>query len=364
MDRNRDLLNEDTRFLSKEEIEELLAGSEEEKLVENLLDELLGEDNKQDEESEDDPEDMIKDDSFSEDVINDAEHYKSSDELESFLKKDGVVIDDPVRMYLKEIGRVPLLSADRERELAIRISEGDCCAKNELVEANLRLVVSIAKRFVGKGMPFLDLIQEGSVGLMRAADKYDYKKGYRFSTYATWWIRQAISRSIADNGHTIRIPVHMTETIHKISRVSKNLLQQYGRDPSVAEIADAMDMTQDRIREIMRYTLDPVSLDAPIGEEEDGRFADFIEDTDSISPEESAVTRSMKEEIRKALQSLTPREGKVLKLRFGLDCDKPLTLEETGDIFGLTRERCRQLEVNALKKLRRTIKTRDFRQYL
>lgn len=357
---NRDVMPKKTeaRFLTKEEIMELLAGIDEEKEIEKLLDELIPSEDRGDERGEESP------DPSDEETIGEAESCKDSEDLVRMLTNEGIAPDDSVRAYLREIGRIPLLTPEREKELALRIEEGNERAKNELVEANLRLVVSIAKRYVGKGMPFLDLIQEGGIGLMKAAEKFDHRRGYRFSTYATWWIRQSITRSIADRAHTIRIPVHMVETLHKIARVSRQLSLSLGREPNADEIAKELKISTDKLREIMTCSLDPVSLDAPVGDEEDSSLCDFIEDGASVSPEEAVMQSLMKEELQNALHSLSPREEKVLKLRFGIGCDKPLTLEETGGVFGLTRERCRQLEVHALKKLRRTIKTRDLGQYL
>lgn len=276
---------------------------------------------------------------------------------------DGVSIDDPVRMYLKEIGKVPLLSADEEVELAKRMENGDIEAKKKLAEANLRLVVSIAKRYVGRGMLFLDLIQEGNLGLIKAVEKFDYKKGYKFSTYATWWIRQAITRAIADQARTIRIPVHMVETINKYVRVQRQLLQELGREPQPEEIAKHMNMPVDRVREIQKISLEPVSLETPIGEEEDSHLGDFIPDDDAPAPAEAASHTLLKEQLNEVLSTLTDREAKVLKLRFGLEDGKSRTLEEVGQRFDVTRERIRQIEAKALRKLRhpsRSKKVRDF----
>ena len=264
----------------------------------------------------------------------------------------GISVDDPVRMYLKEIGKVPLLTADEEIELAKRMEEGDEYAKMKLCEANLRLVVSIAKRYVGRGMLFLDLIQEGNLGLIKAVDKFDYRKGYKFSTYATWWIRQAITRSIADQARTIRIPVHMVETINKLIRVSRQLLQTYGREPSPEEIAKEMGITVDKVREIQKIAQEPVSLETPIGEEEDSHLGDFIPDDDVPAPAEAAAFSMLKEQLVEVLDTLTDREQKVLKLRFGLDDGRSRTLEEVGKEFDVTRERIRQIEAKALRKLR------------
>lgn len=277
---------------------------------------------------------------------------------------EGIGIDDPVRMYLKEIGRVPLLSADDEVELAKRMELGDEEAKRRLAEANLRLVVSIAKRYVGRGMLFLDLIQEGNLGLIKAVEKFDFRKGFKFSTYATWWIRQAITRAIADQARTIRIPVHMVETINKLIRVSRQLLQELGREPSPEEIANHMDISVDRVREIMKIAQEPVSLETPIGEEEDSHLGDFIEDQDAPAPAEAASFRLLKEQLEEVLETLTPREEKVLRLRFGLDDGRARTLEEVGQEFGVTRERIRQIEAKALRKLRHPSRSKKLKDYL
>ena len=276
----------------------------------------------------------------------------------------GISVDDPVRMYLKEIGKVPLLTADEEIELAKRMEEGDEYAKMKLCEANLRLVVSIAKRYVGRGMLFLDLIQEGNLGLIKAVDKFDYRKGYKFSTYATWWIRQAITRSIADQARTIRIPVHMVETINKLIRVSRQLLQKYGREPSPEEIAKEMGITVDKVREIQKIAQEPVSLETPIGEEEDSHLGDFIPDDDVPAPAEAAAFSMLKEQLVEVLDTLTDREQKVLKLRFGLDDGRSRTLEEVGKEFDVTRERIRQIEAKALRKLRHPSRSKKLKDYL
>lgn len=277
---------------------------------------------------------------------------------------EGISIDDPVRMYLKEIGKVPLLSADEEIELAKKMEKGDTEAKRRLAEANLRLVVSIAKRYVGRGMLFLDLIQEGNLGLIKAVEKFDYRKGYKFSTYATWWIRQAITRAIADQARTIRIPVHMVETINKLIRVSRQLLQELGREPTPEEIAQEMGLSEEKVREIMKISQEPVSLETPIGEEEDSHLGDFIPDDDAPAPDESAAFTLMKEQLMDVLDTLTPREEKVLRLRFGLDDGRARTLEEVGKEFNVTRERIRQIEAKALRKLRHPSRSKKLKDYL
>ena len=277
---------------------------------------------------------------------------------------EGVSIEDPVRMYLKEIGKVPLLSAEEEIELAKRMENGDQNAKKRLAEANLRLVVSIAKRYVGRGMLFLDLIQEGNLGLIKAVEKFDYRKGYKFSTYATWWIRQAITRAIADQARTIRIPVHMVETINKLIRVSRQLLQELGREPSPEEIAAEMDMPVERVREILKISQEPVSMETPIGEEEDSHLGDFIEDDNVPAPAEAAAFTLLKEQLDEVLSTLTDREQKVLRLRFGLEDGRARTLEEVGKEFKVTRERIRQIEAMALRKLRHPSRSRKLKDYL
>ena len=277
---------------------------------------------------------------------------------------DGIGIDDPVRMYLKEIGRVPLLNAVEEVNLAQRMETGDEEAKRRLAEANLRLVVSIAKRYVGRGLLFLDLIQEGNLGLIKAVEKFDFRKGFKFSTYATWWIRQAITRAIADQARTIRIPVHMVETINKLIRVSRQLLQELGREPSPEEIATEMDIPVDRVREIMKIAQEPVSLETPIGEEEDSHLGDFIEDQDAPAPAEAASFILLREQLEEVLETLTPREEKVLRLRFGLDDGRSRTLEEVGQEFGVTRERIRQIEAKALRKLRHPSRSKKLKDFL
>ena len=285
------------------------------------------------------------------------------DKLDLSLPK-GISIDDPVRMYLKEIGKIPLLKPHEEVELAKRMMEGDEIAKQRLVEANLRLVVSIAKRYVGRGMLFLDLIQEGNLGLIKAVEKFDYERGFKFSTYATWWIRQAITRAIEDQARTIRIPVHMVETINKLIRVSRQLLQELGRDPKPEEIAKEMDMSEEKVREIMKIAQDPVSLETPIGEEEDSHLGDFIPDEDALAPAEAAAYSLLKDQIEEVLESLNEREQKVLKLRFGLEDGRARTLEEVGKEFDVTRERIRQIEAKALRKLRHPSRSKKLRDYL
>ena len=277
---------------------------------------------------------------------------------------EGVSTEDPVRMYLKEIGNVPLLTSEEEVELAKRVEQGDEEAKKKLTEANLRLVVSIAKKYVGRGMPFLDLIQEGNMGLMKAVDKFDYTKGYKFSTYATWWIRQAITRGIADTGRTIRVPVHMVETINKTLRMTRTLLQELGREPTPEEVAERLGVPVSRVREVLKISRDPVSLDTPIGEEDDSHLGDFIEDDTALSPADSAAFSMLKEELSKALESLTERERQVVKLRFGLEDGRQRTLEEVGKEFNVTRERIRQIEAKALRKLRHPSRSKRLKDFL
>lgn len=307
----------------------------------------------------------IVDDSQDNSSDDDVDIDKSDEDVEIDLSvPEGVNIDDPVRMYLKEIGRVPLLTAEEEVALAKRMEAGDEEAQKRLAEANLRLVVSIAKRYVGRGMLFLDLIQEGNLGLIKAVEKFDYNKGYKFSTYATWWIRQAITRAIADQARTIRIPVHMVETINKLIRVSRQLLQQLGREPTPEEIAKEMEIGVDRVREIMKIAQEPVSLETPIGEEEDSHLGDFIEDQDAPAPADAASFMLLKEQLEDVLDTLTPREEKVLRLRFGLDDGRARTLEEVGQNFGVTRERIRQIEAKALRKLRHPSRSRKLKDFL
>ena len=284
--------------------------------------------------------------------------------VEDLSVPEGISTDDPVRMYLKEIGKVPLLTADEEVEIARKMEEGDPAAKRKLAEANLRLVVSIAKRYVGRGMQFLDLIQEGNLGLIKAVEKFDYSKGYKFSTYATWWIRQAITRAIADQARTIRIPVHMVETINKLIRVSRQLLQEYGREPLPEEIAHEMMISEDKVREIIKIAQEPVSLETPIGEEEDSHLGDFIPDDEAPAPAEAAAFTMLKEQLMDVLDTLTPREEKVLRLRFGLDDGRARTLEEVGKEFNVTRERIRQIEAKALRKLRHPSRSKKLKDFL
>ena len=289
--------------------------------------------------------------------------YEKDKELYDQLLKE-ISMDDPVKMYLKDIGKVPLLSADDEIELARKMMDGDESAKRELSVANLRLVVSIAKRYVGRGMQFLDLIQEGNLGLMKAVEKFDYQKGFKFSTYATWWIRQAITRAIADQARTIRIPVHMVETINKVVRTQRQLLQQYGREPTPEEIAKEMGIPEQRVVEIQKISQDPVSLETPIGEEEDSHLGDFIEDEQAPAPTEVVASNLLKEQLIKVLDTLTPREEKVLRLRYGLDDGKPRTLEEVGKEFNVTRERIRQIEAKALRKLRHPSRSKRLKEFI
>ncbi len=301
------------------------------------------------------------------DVVEDAkeaEQKGKGEEEEEARAAEGVAIDDPVRMYLKEIGKVALLTPEQEIDLAQRMEKGDEEAKRRLIEANLRLVVSIAKKYVGRGMLFLDLIQEGNLGLIRAVEKFDWRKGFKFSTYATWWIRQAITRALADQARTIRIPVHMVETINKLIRVSRTLLQELGREPTAEEIAEAMSLPVERVREIIKIAQEPISLETPIGEEEDSHLGDFIEDQDALAPAEAASFTMLKEQLDDVLETLTPRERKVLKLRFGLDDGRPRTLEEVGREFGVTRERIRQIEAKALRKLRHPSRSKRLKDFI
>ncbi len=337
--------------LTYKEINDALEGAE---MDADYLDKLLGalEEMKID----------VIDSEFEKDV-----HDDESEDVDTEIDisvPEGINIDDPVRMYLKEIGKVNLLTADEEVDLAKLMAKGDEAAKRRLAEANLRLVVSIAKRYVGRGMLFLDLIQEGNLGLIKAVEKFDYTKGYKFSTYATWWIRQAITRAIADQARTIRIPVHMVETINKLIRVSRQLLQQYGRDPLPEEVAREMDISEDKVREIIKIAQEPVSLETPIGEEEDSHLGDFIPDDDAPAPAEAAAFTLLKEQLMDVLDTLTPREEKVLRLRFGLDDGRARTLEEVGREFMVTRERIRQIEAKALRKLRHPSRSKKLRDFL
>ena len=312
--------------------------------------------------TENSADDLMLDDDMDIDGLDDEEEVEL-DKIDLSVP-EGVSIEDPVRMYLKEIGKVPLLSAEEEIELAKKMEQGDENAKKRLAEANLRLVVSIAKRYVGRGMLFLDLIQEGNLGLIKAVEKFDYRKGYKFSTYATWWIRQAITRAIADQARTIRIPVHMVETINKLIRVSRQLLQELGREPTPEEIAEEMDMPVDRVREILKISQEPVSLETPIGEEEDSHLGDFIQDDNVPVPADAAAFTLLKEQLVEVLGTLTEREQKVLRLRFGLDDGRARTLEEVGKEFNVTRERIRQIEAKALRKLRHPSRSRKLKDYV
>jgi RNA polymerase primary sigma factor len=350
-DKNKDVIETGKRkgVLTYKEINDALEGAE---IDAEHLDKLLGA-------LEEMKIDVI--DGEDKDILDEEEDIDSDIDLSV---PEGVSIDDPVRMYLKEIGKVNLLTAEEEVELAKRMAEGHDEAKRRLAEANLRLVVSIAKRYVGRGMLFLDLIQEGNLGLIKAVEKFDYTKGFKFSTYATWWIRQAITRAIADQARTIRIPVHMVETINKLIRVSRQLLQQYGRDPLPEEVAREMDISEDKVREILKIAQEPVSLETPIGEEEDSHLGDFIPDDDAPAPAEAAAYTLLKEQLMDVLDTLTPREEKVLRLRFGLDDGRARTLEEVGKEFQVTRERIRQIEAKALRKLRHPSRSKKLRDFL
>ncbi len=307
--------------------------------------------------------DVLKDDDLEEPDLEDLEEVEPVEDID-LMNFDGVNVDDPVRMYLREIGKIPLLTFEEELDLAKRMLEGDEEAKQKLSESNLRLVVSIAKKYVGRGMLFLDLIQEGNMGLIKAVEKFDYTKGYKFSTYATWWIRQAITRAIADQARTIRIPVHMVETINKLIRTSRHLLQQLGREPTPDEIAKEMDISVEKVMEIQKIAQDPVSLETPIGEEDDSHLGDFIQDDDSPAPHDSAAYTLLKEQLEEVMQTLTAREAKVLKLRFGLEDGKARTLEEVGKEFMVTRERIRQIEAKALRKLRHPSRSKKLKDYM
>ncbi len=307
--------------------------------------------------------DIVDDYTIDED-LDSALDFTGEDDLDLAMSTEGIAIDDPVKIYLKEIGRVPLLTAEEEIELATRMAQGDPYAKKRLSEANLRLVVSIAKRYVGRGMQFLDLIQEGNLGLIKAVEKFDYTKGYKFSTYATWWIRQAITRAIADQARTIRIPVHMVETITKVKKASSQLLHKNGHEPSAEEIAKELNIPVERVRDIIRISQDPVSLETPIGEEEDSHLGDFIPDDDAPAPAEAASLTLLKEQLNEVLDTLTEREAKVLRLRFGLEDGRQRTLEEVGKEFNVTRERIRQIEAKALRKLRHPSRSKKLRDFL
>ena len=326
---------------------------------------MSGEDALPDEETEeiliDTGDDLLDDDETTIEELEEVEEVRIEETSEVL---EGVSTEDPVRMYLKEIGNVPLLTSDQEVDLAMRVEAGDVDAKRELTEANLRLVVSIAKKYVGRGMPFLDLIQEGNMGLMKAVDKFDYTKGYKFSTYATWWIRQGITRAISDQARTIRIPVHMVETINKTLRMTRQLLQELGREPTPEEVADRLGVPPARVREVLKISRDPVSLDTPIGEEDDSHLGDFIEDDTALSPADSATFSMLREELANALESLTERERQVVKLRFGLEDGRARTLEEVGKEFNVTRERIRQIEAKALRKLRHPSRSKRLKDFL
>ena len=305
----------------------------------------------------------IVDDFSADEDLDSALDFTDSDDFESSLSSEGIAIDDPVKIYLKEIGRVPLLTAEEEIELATRMAQGDKYARKRLSEANLRLVVSIAKRYVGRGMQFLDLIQEGNLGLIKAVEKFDYTKGYKFSTYATWWIRQAITRAIADQARTIRIPVHMIETINKLIRTSRYLVQELGRDPTPEEIADRMEYPVDKVKKVLKIAKEPISLETPIGDEEDSSLGDFIEDKKAVAPAEEVVNTKLSEQIASVLADLTPREEQVLRKRFGIGEKSDHTLEEVGKLFNVTRERIRQIEAKALRKLRHPVRSQVLRSF-
>ncbi|GAB4117318.1 MAG: RNA polymerase sigma factor RpoD [Candidatus Caldatribacteriota bacterium] len=349
-------------YLTYKEIEKILEDDEiNPDKIEYLYD-VLSESGVEIVESEEEGSMLIKEKVSEEKERPDSLHREGVD-LEAELAKE-IELDDPVKMYLKEIGKIKLLSAEEEIELAKRMKSGDQTAKKRLVEANLRLVVSIAKRYVGRGMLFLDLIQEGNMGLIRAVEKFDYRKGYKFSTYATWWIRQAVTRAIADQARTIRVPVHMVETINKLVRVSRQLLQDLGREPTSAEIAERMEISEDKVREILKTAQEPVSLETPIGKEEDSHLGDFIEDKESPAPPKIASNTLLKEQLNEVLSTLTYREKRVLELRFGIATGHPHTLEEVGKEFGVTRERIRQIEAKALRKLRYPTRSKKLRDYL
>ena len=344
MELGEDKIDDILEFMEKNNIDVLQGKSIEESIIDN---------------NGDGGEDLLLE--TEDEIIPDEDEPEIIDDVDVL---EGVSTEDPVRMYLKEIGNVPLLTGDEEVELAKRVEAGDEEAKRKLTEANLRLVVSIAKKYVGRGMPFLDLIQEGNMGLMKAVDKFDYKKGYKFSTYATWWIRQAITRGIADTGRTIRVPVHMVETINKTLRMTRTLLQELGREPTPEEVADRLGVPVSRVREVLKISRDPVSLDTPIGEEDDSHLGDFIEDDTVMSPADSAAFSMLREELATALESLTERERQVIKLRFGLEDGRARTLEEVGKEFNVTRERIRQIEAKALRKLRHPTRSKRLKDFL
>ena len=317
--------------------------------------------------SEEEPDEMTDeyiDPEEIEEIQSEVESFRSADDMVKALAQEGMAVDDPVRMYLKEIGQIPLISQELETELARQMLEGDEEAKIKLVEANLRLVVSIAKRYVGKGMFFLDLIQEGNLGLMKAVDKFDYTKGYKFSTYATWWIRQAISRAIADQARTIRIPVHMVETMHRVARSQRQLTQTLGREPTYDEIARDIGISVGKVSEILKIAQDPVSLETPVGEADESHLGDFIQDEESVAPSDAAAYQMLREQLSEVLKTLTPREEMVIRLRYGLDDGRPRTLEEVGQQFQITRERIRQIEAKALRKIRHPSRSRYLKDYL
>ncbi len=346
LDLSTDMLEAISDYIQDKGVEVIMSDNSDEEVEINDVDELF-----------------LDDDSSLPDIEDDSEPF-DTENLDLSDLENNVNIEDHVRMYLKEIGKVPLLSSDEEVELAIRMEQGDQEAKTKLAEANLRLVVSIAKRYVGRGMQLLDLIQEGNLGLMKAVEKFDYKKGYKFSTYATWWIRQAITRAIADQARTIRIPVHMVETINKLLRVSRQLLQELGREPTNEEIAEKMDIPVARVREIIKISQEPISLETPIGEEEDSHLGDFIKDEQAASPADAAANVILKEQLSEVLATLTPREQEVLKLRFGLEDGRTRTLEEVGKEFNVTRERIRQIEAKALRKLRHPSRSRKLKDFI
>ena len=357
----------------RQKVETLIEKSKKGKLSRDELDEAIEEYNldidsidklyETIEDSEDNFEENLSSEDLSE-IENEVSQFGGGENMEHLLEQEGLAIDDPVRLYLKEIGKVPLLSPEEEKELAQKMMDGDEDSKNALVEANLRLVVSIAKRYVGRGMYFLDLIQEGNLGLMKAVDKFDHEKGYKFSTYATWWIRQSITRAIADQARTIRIPVHMVETIHKVSRYSRQMLQELGREATAEELGEKMNMSAEKVREILKIAQDPVSLETPIGEEEDSHLGDFIPDEDTPSPAEATSANILHEELERQLSTLTPREASVIRLRFGLVDGKTRTLEEVGKEFDITRERIRQIEAKALRKLRHPSRARHLKGFM